>query len=316
MKKGINAWCFPSDMSFDDMFALAKKCRFDGIEINMEEAPEYVPPPRNPCNPPSAGGQNSLDNQGGQGGQGGQGNQGNMWNLETLRLHMGLNDAGYSMIKACADKYDLPITSVSTNLHWKFPLTDDDPATRERGCEIVRKMIDAAQAFGCDTVLLVPGAVTSTVSYATAYNRAQGALLDLRSYAEDKKITIGVENVWNKFLLSPLEMARFLDDIGSDYVKAYFDAGNVLQFSYPQSWVEALGKRIAKVHVKDFDPAIGNITGFKPLLQGDLDWAALMRALRDIGYDNYLTAELSPYPTNPTQLIHDTSAAMDYIISL
>ena len=131
-----------------------------------------------------------------------------------------------------------------------------------------------------------------------------------------QRIVIGVENVWNKFLLSPLETARFLDEIGSDYVKAYFDAGNVLQFSYPQSWAEALGKRIAKVHVKDFDPAIGNITGFKPLLQGAMDWGALIGALKNVGYDGYLTAELSPYPTNPMQLIKDTSAALDYILSL
>jgi hexulose-6-phosphate isomerase len=142
------------------------------------------------------------------------------------------------------------------------------------------------------------------------------ALKALSGYAEEKKVFIGVENVWNKFLLSPLEMAAFIDETGSNYVKAYFDAGNVLQFAYPQHWVEVLGKRIAKIHIKDFDGGIGNITGFKPLLQGDMPWAALMAALKAVHYDGYVTAELGAYRTHPSQLIRDTSAAMDYILSL
>ena len=280
MKKGINAWCFPGGLSLNDKFKLAKECRFDGIEVNMARKPDEGSAPDN------------------------------------LRLHMGLDESGFKKIKYCADAYDMPISGVSTDLHWTYPITDNDPAVREKGMEIVRKMIDAAVVFGCDAVLLVPGKVTAEVSYLTAYRRAQEALRELKGYAEEKRIVIGVENVWNKFLLSPLEMARFLDEIGSGYVKAYFDAGNVLQFSYPESWVEALGGRIAKVHVKDFDPEIGNINGFKPLLQGALDWGALMGSLKETGYNGYLTAELSPYPTNPTQLVRDTSAALDYILSL
>ena len=277
MKKGINAWCFPDDMSFEGMFEQAKKCRFDGIEVNMEAETD---------------------------------------NPNNTRLHMGLDAGGYERIRAKAVAFNLPILSVSTGLHWTYPLTDNDPAVREKGCEIIRKMIDAAYVFGCGAILVTPGIVTADVSYALAYRRSQEAFKDLQSYAAEKRVVIGVENVWSKFLLSPLEMARFLDEIGSDYVKAYFDAGNVLQLSYPQSWVEALGGRITKVHIKDFDTGIGNINGFKPLLQGSMDWGALMKALKSVGYDSYLTAELSPYHTNPTQLIWDTSAAMDYILSL
>ena len=294
MKKGINAWCFPENMPLEDIFKLAKESRYDGVELNMEMAPGEAAASAGALAPSAAPAAPAAG----------------------IRLHLGLDDSGYAQIKALSDKYALPISSISTSLHWAYPLTDSDPAIREKGREIVRKMIDAAHAFGCDTVLVVPGAVTATVSYATAYHRAQQAFIDLSVYAETKKVIIGIENVWNKFLLSPLEMARFLDEIGNKYIKSYFDAGNVLQFSYPQSWVEALGERIAKVHIKDFDPAIGNITGFKPLLQGELDWCALMSALKNIGYDSYVTAELSPYYTNPTQLIWDTSAAMDYILSL
>jgi len=235
---------------------------------------------------------------------------------DNLRLHTGQDENGYNKIRSRADAYGLSISSVSSSLLWAYPLTDNDPAVREKGIETVRKMIDAAYVFGCDTVLVVPGLVTPAVSYTAAYRRSLEALQELGKYAAEKKIFVGVENVWNKFLLSPLEMARFLDETGSAYVKAYFDAGNVLQFSYPQSWVEALGGRIAKVHIKDFDTSIGNINGFKPLLQGVMNWGALVGALKSAGYDSYLTAELSPYPTNPTQLIRDTSAAMDYILGL
>jgi len=231
-------------------------------------------------------------------------------------LTLGMSENDLAAIKKMSGHYAVPVSSISTSLHWRYPLTDPDSAVREKGMRIVVEMLDAAAYLGCDAILVVPGAVTEYVSYKTAYDRSLDAFMALKKHAETKKVAIGVENVWNKFLLSPLEMAAFIDAIGSDYVRAYFDAGNVLQFSYPQHWVEALGRRIVKIHIKDFDIGIGNITGFKPLLQGNMPWKKLMEALREAGYDDYITAELSPYPSNPAQLIKDTSAAMDYILSL
>ena len=286
MKKGINAWCFPSGLTLAEVFSLASECRFDAIEINMSEASG------------DGGGLEGVAQTDGGG------------------LTLGISENGLAAIKKLSERYTLPISSISTGLHWRYSLTDPDDAIREKGMRIVVEMLDAAAYLGCDTVLVVPGAVTERVSYRKAYDRSLDAFMSLKKHAELKRVAIGVENVWNKFLLSPLEMAAFIDTVGSDYVGAYFDAGNVLQYSYPQHWAEALGRRIKKVHIKDFDVGIGNITGFKPLLQGNLPWDKLMAALREAGYDSYLTAELSPYPTNPVQLIKDTSAAMDYILNL
>jgi len=219
----------------------------------------------------------------------------------------------WTAIRELSVKYDLPVSSISTILHWEYPLTDSNPAKSGRGKELVRRMIDAAKFLGSDTVLIVPGEVTPTVSYKSAYQRSLDAFLELKCYAEEHEIIIGIENVWNKFLLSPLEMAGFIDRIDSNYVKAYFDAGNVLQFSYPEHWIEILDKRIAKVHIKDFDLSIGSISGFKNLLHGHLDWKKLNEALLAIGYDDYVTAELNPHMQYPEQLIKDTKAAMDVI---
>lgn len=279
MKKGINAWCFPASYTLAQIFALAGECRFEGVELNLKETEK---------------------NQTG----------------EIEEFSLGMSQTEWAGIQQLSQTYKMPIMGVSTALLWKYSLTDDDPSVREKGMRVVTEMLDAAAFWGCDAVLVVPGLVTEQVSYQTAYTRALVALKELRAYAEKKKVIIGIENVWNKFLLSPLEMAAFLDEIGSDYVRAYFDAGNVLQFSYPEHWVEVLGSRIAKVHIKDFDVSMGNGMGFKPLLQGDMRWGKLLNALREAGYDDYLTAELSPYRANPAQSVRDTSAAMDYIFSL
>jgi L-ribulose-5-phosphate 3-epimerase len=208
----------------------------------------------------------------------------------------------------------LALPSLSAALHWKYPLTANEAATRARGQEVVRCMVEAAAAVGADTVLVVPGLVTSDVDYQTAYGRAQEALASLATMAGEHGVVIGVENVWNKFLLSPLEFARFLDEIGSPWVRAYFDVGNVLVSGYPEQWIRILGQRIVKVHVKDFSTQVGNITGFVPLLAGDVDWPTVVAALRAVGYEGWLTAELAPYRHAPEQLIHDTAGALDSIL--
>jgi hexulose-6-phosphate isomerase len=272
MKKGINAWCFPAGYSLEEIFALASKERFEGLEINMTEKDGY--------------------------------------------LNLGMGEAGWKAIKDLSLAYDMPITSLSTGLFWYYPFTGNEPEQRARALDVSKEMVDAAAYFGCGAILVVPGRVDEDVSYKTAYKRAITGIKELGKYAEGKKVTVGVENVWNKFLLSPLEAAAFIDEIGNDYVKFYFDAGNVIQFSYPEHWVEALGGRIIRVHIKDYIRDYGNYTGFVPLLQGDMNWEKLTRALRDVGYDGYIIAELSSYKTNPAQSITDASAAMDYILSL
>lgn len=283
MKIGINAWCFPNDYTIADGMKLAKAAGLDSIELNITEADRVPGPLADSAGRPTA-------------------------------LTLDTTDAQLAQIAAMAQAAGIEISSVSTNLHWSYPLTANDPAVREKGREIVRRMLRAASAFHTDAVLVVPGLVDETVSYRTAYERAQEALNSLKGEAESAGVTIGVENVWNKLLLSPLEMARFIDEIGSRRVGAYFDVGNVLQYSYPEYWIEVLGSRIARVHVKDFNTKIGNIDGFVNLLEGEVNWNRVMKALRTAGYDGYLTAELTPYHTYPARIAADVAGRLGAIV--
>ena len=148
----------------------------------------------------------------------------------------------------------------------------------------------SAHAMGAETVLLVPAIVTETVGYGDAYKRSQENIRKLLPLAEEMRVVIAVENVWNKFLLSPLEFARYVDQFDSPWVKAYFDVGNVIIFGFAQDWIRTLGKRIVKIHLKDFKRS-----GYKwtNLLEGDVNWVEVRKALAEIGYRGFLTTELS-----------------------
>lgn len=212
--------------------------------------------------------------------------------------------------RARAEAEGMALPSLSTALYWSHPLTDESPQVRAKGLEVARRQIAAAAALGAGVILIVPGLVTPDLSYEAAYGRAQEALALLAPEAAAAGVAIGVENVWNKFLLSPLEFRRFLDEIGSPAVGAYFDAGNVLVSGFPWHWIEILGPRIRRVHIKDFRVQVGTLDGFVPLLAGDMNWGRTLGALRRAGYSGPLTAEVPPYP------LEAVSAAMDQILSL
>ncbi len=193
------------------------------------------------------------------------------------------------------------LSSVSTGLGWKYPITSPDEGVRKQGAENIRASLQAAKWMGVDTILVVPGIVSDTIAYDVAYERAKAVLKEVAPVAQDLGVSVGVENVWNKFLLSPLEFARFIDEVngeaGTDSIGAYFDVGNVLLYGYPDQWIRILGKRIKKVHVKDFKTGIGNGRAFCNPLQGDVPWARVRTALEEIGYDEYITAEVEGYKT-------------------
>lgn len=218
-------------------------------------------------------------------------------------------------ILQAARQEGISLYSVASGLGWAYPLTDNDPAVRAKAESIIKKQIDTAAVLQCDTILLVPGVVSEKVSYETAYERALEEISRMAPYAESKGVTIGVENVWNKFLLSPLEMKQFIDQIGSPCVKAYFDVGNVIQTGYPEQWIRILGSRIAKVHFKDYRFSAGTISGFVDLLSGDVNYPAVMEAFKEIGYDGWVTGELTPYPHYPEAFLHIASQVMDEILS-
>lgn len=201
-------------------------------------------------------------------------------------------------MRKASESTGVPIHSVMNMLHWQFPLSSSDTAAVEKSMKGMETSIRNAVAWGGNTVLLVPGVVNPQTGYADAYKRSQTQIRKLIPLAEKSKIVIAVENVWNKFLLSPMEFASYVDSFQSPYVKAYFDVGNILLYGYPQDWIRTLGKsRIAKVHLKDFHNrrnqlVRANVPEFVNLRDGDLDWKEVYKAFTEIGYSGYATVEL------------------------
>jgi hexulose-6-phosphate isomerase len=168
-----------------------------------------------------------------------------------------------------------------------------------------------AHFYGADTVLLVPAVVNQETSYKDAWVRSQREIHKLIPLAEDLKVVIAVEEVWNKFLLSPLEFAHYVDEFKSPWVKAYFDVGNVVFYGYPQDWIRTLDKRIVKLHIKDFKFEKGQIQ-WPPLGEGQIDWKAVYRALAEIDYRGTATVEL---PGGDEAYLHEVSRRFDRILT-
>lgn len=186
--------------------------------------------------------------------------------------------------------------SVCCNTHWKKPLTDPDPAIRKEGLAGLQQALKDAKAYGATSVLLVPGVVNKKVSYADAYKRSQEEIRKAIPLAEELNVKIAIENVWNHFLMSPLEAAKYVDEFGSKAVGWHFDIGNIIAQGWPEQWIHILNKRIAKIHVKEYSRAKANkegpYAGFKvDFLEGDNDWPTVMKALDEIGYEGWGIAE-------------------------
>lgn len=200
-------------------------------------------------------------------------------------------------IKSASEKTRLPIHSVMNMDHWKYPFSSADQAVVGKSLAGARTSIRNAHLWGAETVLLVPGVVNPQTSYRDAYTRSQAAIRQLIPLAEELKVILAIEEVWNKFLLSPLEFARYIDEFQTPTIRSYFDVGNVVLYGYPQDWIRTLGNRIVKLHIKDFsfrrDPSTKNLVAeWKALGEGDIDWNAIYSALRDIGYKGTATVEL------------------------
>ena len=190
-----------------------------------------------------------------------------------------------------AESYGLEIPSVATGVFWRYNLGSPDESVRKRGVEYLRAGIELAHDLGARVLLVVPAVADPKVPYDATYKLAQESIRSQADYARDHGVVIAVENVWNKFLYSPLEFRRFVEEIGHESVKAYLDLGNIVNLGYPEHWIDLLKGMVACVHVKDFDVEVGNITGFRHLGRGSIEWPPLLRRLRDAGYGYYLVVE-------------------------
>lgn len=218
---------------------------------------------------------------------------------EDGELGLQTSTAAAHALRAAVEETGLQIGGLSTSLYWRYSPTADDPAIRQRAREVAVRQLELGAALGVDAILVVPGQVGvaiggPAVRYDVAYERAQDFLGALAPVAERAGVTLAIENVWNKFLLSPLEMRRLIDEIGSERVGVYFDVGNILLYGYPEHWIDILGARIRRVRLKDYARSIGGLQGFVDLGAGDVDWEAVGAALNRIAYRGPLTAEVFP----------------------
>jgi len=194
-------------------------------------------------------------------------------------------------IKKAADAASVRIDSVMNMDHWKYPLSSADPAVVEKSLAGMRTSLHNAKLWGSDAVLLVPAVVNAQTSYREAWSRSQAQIRKLLPLAEELRIVIAIEEVWNKFLLSPLEMSRYIGEFQSPWIQAWFDVGNVMFYGYPQDWIRTLGKSIAKVHLKDFKRKKDGYEWVN-LGDGDVDWEVVREAFRETGYSGSAICEL------------------------
>jgi len=190
----------------------------------------------------------------------------------------------------------LKAASVCCHTHWKQTLTDNDEKVREEGLQGVLTTLRDAKAYGATSILVVPGVVKADVPYDLAWERSVAQIKKAVPLARELGVHISIENVWNNFILSPLEAVRFLDDIGDPIVGWHFDIGNVLRYGWPEQWVKVLGKRINRIHVKEFDVdkmmKEGLYKGFDcDLTEGSNNWPAIMAALDTAGYTGWAISE-------------------------
>ena len=254
--KAVQFGMLPEGLSNADKCALAKKCGFEGIELNGP--------------------------------------------IADLAAAKELGEQ--------ARQAGVPIHSIVNG--WGGPLSDPKPENVEKGIASMETSLRCAKACGADVVLLVPGVVTETVRYAEAWERSQKNIRKLLPLARELQVTIAVENVWNEFLLSPVEFARYVDEFKDPWLRAYIDVGNMILFGFAQDWLRTLGKRIVRIHLKDFKRDGSRWTN---LLDGDVNWPQVRQALAEIGFKSYMTTEL---PAGDEAYLTDLAGRIDKIIAM
>jgi L-ribulose-5-phosphate 3-epimerase len=277
MLKSISTWTFDPSRDAASVFSVAKEHGFEGVEVSIGS--EGFP--------------------------------------LSYQVTFDSTAEECAAVVEAANQAGIKISSLASGFGWDFPITSTDTATRSKGVEMAKKALRVTSYLGIDAMLLVPGGVGAdfvegfvVTDYEEAYENALASLKEIAPVAEEVGVTVGVENVWNKWLLSPLEFRSFLAEINSPRVGCYFDVGNVVLTGYPEQWVRILGQRISRVHFKDFKKSVGTLDGFCPLLEGDTDYPAVIAALKAAGYNGPVTAEFF----NAEDQLPAISKAMDTIL--
>ena len=240
--------------------------------------------------------------------------------FEGIEIDSGMDRV--EVIKA-RDATGLMIPSVVCSTHWSKPLSDPDPTVRQAGLDGLKTALHDGKAYGSSSVLFVPAIVNKAVPYDQAYIRSQAEIRKVVPLAEELGVKIAIENVWNNFLLSPLEAARYIDEFNSPAMVWHFDIGNCVNNGWPEQWIHILGKRIHKLHIKEYSrkkrDAEGLWKGFEvEYMEGDVDWPKVMQALDDEGYKGWGTAEPSYQPpgVDESARLRQISQMLDKIYSL
>lgn len=282
MKKSINLWAlpYPQKMTLKECFQICKDAGFDAVEVNYALEGDLSP--------------------------------------EASPAHI-------KEVGQWARKIGLEISGVCSFLFWPYALTHEDPKRREKGLELAIQMVRAARLLETSNVLVVPGATyvpwlenEPPVPFDVCERRARQAVEKLIPEAEKAGVYLNIENIFvNGFLHTPQEMNAFVDSFGSDRVRVHFDTGNIAQYHFPEHWIPLLGKRIQNVHFKEYSKKVHefNLHTFRPLLDGTINWPAVMEALDQVGYRGYLTFEyFNPFPYWPESLVYQTADALDRML--
>jgi hexulose-6-phosphate isomerase len=204
-------------------------------------------------------------------------------------------------VRAASEQTGIEVHGVVLSTHWSKPFNHPDAGVRAEARAALETALRDAQAFGATTVLVVPAVVNQSMPYARAYDLAQDAMRAAAPLADELGISIAFENVWNNFLLSPLEAARFVDELNEGRSRRtfgwYFDVGNIVNFGWPEQWIDTLGPRTLKLDIKDFSrrkrDEEGLWKGFgADIGDGDAGWDRVVASLRSVGYTGWATAEV------------------------
>ena len=290
MKKGIHYWALPPNMNLAQKFRFAKKIGFDGVELVI---------------------------------------------VKDGELCVNATNKNLSQIKSIAMSEGIEIPSLTNTLSWTCSFTSDYPAIRQKAIDVLKRQIDIAHELGVNAVLALPGFVemgfavnelhpsTNTIEldeyypsmeiiqYDVAYERSLTGFKSISEYAHSANVIVCIENIWSKFLISPMEMRNFIDEINSPNIASYLDVGNVNPFGIPSHWIKILGDRIKRVHVKDYKNGFLSLEGFVNLTKGDIDFKIITDALLSINYEGWITAEVNVDPLNPEEIAKNASLAMD-----